>query len=567
MFQALVRLDERPDNGERDEKQRSHYWRMWRNTVLAVGAVAVVPLLFMTAVNYYQFQRAFKEETVHPINRLTSAAQHSLESFLDERIGMLRYIVERESFDNLADAGQLDAIYKRMKATIGGFVDVGLIDSEGTQRSYVGPYNLQGKSYENQAWFNEVILRGVHVSDVFLGHRQIPHFVIAVKQDHEPPGHYVLRATIDTDVLDRQVRSIGLRQGSDAFILNRQGVLQTPSRLWGQVLSPTPIQIPANVGETEIVGDYAIQGETYMLAYAAIQQSPFVFVVLTKTQDLMKGWLTIRTEFLGFLAGSVILIVILVMTITTRWVRRIRDADLRREAMLHNAEHTNKMASIGRLAAGVAHEINNPLAIINEKAGLLKDVIQSPGEAASQEKLLKQVDSILKSVERCSGVTRRLLGFAKHMDIKSEPIALDVLIREVLGFLEKEASYRKIGIDVSVEETLPTLESDRGQLQQLFLNLINNAFDAMSDGGRLDIAIRRFDERRLSVTVKDNGCGIPKEDLERIFEPFFTRKAQGTGLGLSISYGIAQKLGGQITVESEVGKGTAFTLVLPIKRP
>jgi signal transduction histidine kinase len=257
--------------------------------------------------------------------------------------------------------------------------------------------------------------------------------------------------------------------------------------------------------------------------------------------------------------------VIVIMSITSAWVRRIRDTDIRRQATQHSAEHTNKMALIGRLAAGVAHEINNPLAIINEKAGLMRDIIQADG-ADRKEKMLKQVDSIINSVQRCSNITHRLLGFAKHMDLRSEPIALDTLIREVLAFLEKEASYRRIAITVDAGDAIPTIESDRGQLQQLFLNIINNALDAMSENGHLEIRLEPRGREAVAVTIKDDGCGIPKQDLDRIFEPFFSHKAQGTGLGLSISYGIVEKLGGQISVSSEVGRGTAFTVVLPVKR-
>jgi two-component system NtrC family sensor kinase len=136
----------------------------------------------------------------------------------------------------------------------------------------------------------------------------------------------------------------------------------------------------------------------------------------------------------------------------------------------------------------------------------------------------------------------------------------------VLVFIEMLASYRKIAITVHADDAIPAIESDRGQLQQLFLNIINNALDAMSENGHLEIRLEPRGQEAVSVTIKDDGCGIPKEDLDRIFEPFFSRKAQGTGLGLSISYGIVEKLGGRISVASEVGRGTTFTIVLPVKR-
>ncbi len=297
---------------------------------------------------------------------------------------------------------------------------------------------------------------------------------------------------------------------------------------------------------------------------AAIEGSPFIFVILVGQKKLMSGWLLYQGEMLAFLVVSIVAILLIIMWITTGWVHRLKESDLHREATLHNVEHTNRMASIGRLAAGVAHEINNPLAIINEKAGLITDILGSSPGTPQKEKLLQQTGSIIKSVTRCSEITHRLLGFARHMDTKHEPIVIDKLIREVLGFLEKEAIFRDIRIEMTVADSLPTVHSDQGQMQQLFLNLINNAFDAMEKGGCLRIDIRGLKPGRVSVTIEDDGIGISQANLENIFEPFFTtKKSHGTGLGLSITYGIVKKLKGTIEVESEVGKGTRFTINLP----
>jgi signal transduction histidine kinase len=250
-----------------------------------------------------------------------------------------------------------------------------------------------------------------------------------------------------------------------------------------------------------------------------------------------------------------------------QFVATLRAQNLKRAELMHKVEYANKLATIGRLAAGVAHEINNPLTIINEKAGLLKDIVNLQEEFPRREKVLGIVESITGSVGRCRKVTHRLLGFAKHMDVGSETIAVEELLNEVVGFLGKEAAYRNIAITIEAEPGVPNVESDRGQLQQVFLNILNNAEAAVGEGGRIDIRVRTAGEGRVAVSITDNGIGIPKENLDRIFEPFFTTKeGSGTGLGLSITYGIVQKLGGEIGVKSEVGKGTCFTVLLPVRR-
>jgi two-component system NtrC family sensor kinase len=231
-------------------------------------------------------------------------------------------------------------------------------------------------------------------------------------------------------------------------------------------------------------------------------------------------------------------------------------------------EHTAKLASLGRLAAGVAHEINNPLAIINERAGLLKDLVEFSKQYQDREKLLSQVDSILKSVNRCREITHRLLGFAKRMDVKVETIYLNELLQEVLGFLEKEAFHRNIKVNFNLAQDLAPIANDRGQLQQVFLNIINNAFEAVADGGNITIATKENETEPgvVEVTIADDGRGIHPDDLKHIFDPFYSKgKEQGTGLGLSISYGIVAKCGGDIRVESKLGKGSTFTVVLPQK--
>ena len=219
------------------------------------------------------------------------------------------------------------------------------------------------------------------------------------------------------------------------------------------------------------------------------------------------------------------------------------------------------------LKARLPFQVSTPLAIINEKAGLIKDIFTYGQEYARDEKLSGLVDWILISVGRCGAITKRLLSFARHMHVSIEPVHIKEVIDEVTGLLGKEAEYRGISIRVHVSDDVPAFESDRGKLQQIFLNLVNNAFAAMADGGRLDIKVSPQPPDSILLQVTDDGCGIPPGDLKRIFEPFFSTKKKkgGTGLGLSITYGLVRELDGRISVQSEVGKGTSFTISLPIQ--
>ena len=225
-----------------------------------------------------------------------------------------------------------------------------------------------------------------------------------------------------------------------------------------------------------------------------------------------------------------------------------------------------KLASLGRIAAGVAHEINNPLAIVNEKAGLIQDILEMSGDSQNKEKFLNLTDGIIGSVNRCRAITHRLLGFARKMDVTIETMDLNESIREVKEFLGKEILFKSIRFEMNLMEGLPKINSDKGQIEQVFLNIMKNAIDAVEEGGLVTVSTGTKDEDTVCVSIRDNGTGIPDDKLKQIFEPFFTTKGRekGTGLGLFVSYGIMKKLGGSIIVESGVDKGTEFIIDIPV---
>ncbi|MBI4844347.1 MAG: HAMP domain-containing protein [Nitrospirae bacterium] len=228
-----------------------------------------------------------------------------------------------------------------------------------------------------------------------------------------------------------------------------------------------------------------------------------------------------------------------------------------------------KLASLGKFAVGVAHEINNPLAIINEKTGLIKDVIGMSDDFPLKNKLLDTLVGISDSVNRCRVITHRLLGFARRTDIPVEIIDINSLLKEVTGFLEKDIFYKSIKLKFNFTDDLPPIESDKIQLQQVFLNIIKNAIDAMEDGViEITTGMKSRESRDIiMVSIRDTGHGIPEEIQKNIFEPFFTtkQKGKGTGLGLSITYGLVKRLGGNISVKSRVNEGTTFFVEIPVK--
>jgi len=559
------------DSGEDAPVASRHtfdYRRIWKLAVLLTGGVALLPLIVITVVNYTAMQQAIESEFQLRTARIVSNTRRAISFFLTERKSALDFIVHDNNLESLKDPERLAGVLSDLGRSFGGgFVDLGVIDASGYQVNYVGPYRLEGKDYSGQRWFEQVAEYGVHVSDVFLGYRQVPHMVIAVRGDTEAGSFYVLRAALSIRPFESLLSNLELSGKGDAFLINREGILQTPSRHYGDVLGELPLPVPEYTPQTQLMEESNAAGEELFIGYRYIEEGPFILMVIKKKKELMKPWARIRLELIGFLLVSASVIMAVILGMSTYMVRRIQIADQKRVATLHQVEYANKMASIGRLAASVAHEINNPLAVINEKAGLIQDLFRLKKEYAQDERLLGLVDSVLASVERAGVITKRLLNFARNLEADVEEVRIEEVIEQVLGFIGKEAELRDIEVRLEVPEELPPFECDRGKLQQIFLNIINNAFAAVDEGGRLDIRVEGKKNDFVVVTFEDDGCGIPEEDLSRIFEPFYSTKTGqgGTGLGLSITYGLVQEIGGRIRVKSRVGRGTRFKVFIPAR--
>jgi len=225
-----------------------------------------------------------------------------------------------------------------------------------------------------------------------------------------------------------------------------------------------------------------------------------------------------------------------------------------------------RLASLGTLAAGVAHEINNPLAIIRESAGWMRQLFAKDElkDIPRHDDFVKALDKVEKSVERASRITHQLLGFVGKSESTLLEVNLVELIEEAIQLISHEAQNRNIRIVRQMEPPLEPIWSDPYQLRQVLLNLLTNAIHAVNSEGTITITIENVGDCR-TITVSDTGPGIPRENLDKIFEPFFSTKSpgQGTGLGLFVSRGIVEKLGGTIEVASKIGQGACFSVRLP----
>lgn len=550
-----------------EKAYRALRWKIIATTL----SFSLIPLFALGFSIYSQFRVSYTAKIVENLRTLAENRRNAIDLFLDERIQQLATLAYTHSLKKMTEPGSLDRIFNVIRARSRSFVDLGIVDQDGNHVAYSGPYRdeLRGVNYKNEAWFAAVVSKGVYVSNVFKGFRRIPHFIIAVTCQ-EGGNAWILRATIDTEIFEAMVRSAQVGKKGDAFVINGQNILQTTPRFAGELLKK-PICPDFSASVATRVEEIDLNGETCFFATTTIQQNKWVLVIKEDPKEALTPLLRARYTAISLLIAGVFIIaagtILTVRVMISHLMRAEREKAILDEGLIQST----KMAALGKMAAGIAHEVNNPLAVIKEKVGWMKDLIEDE-DIANSKNLREYEDAIRKiehHVERARKVTHRLLGFARRMEPIHDMVDINKTLDETIDFLENEARYRNIDIRTTYGKGLPEIISDSSQLQQVFLNIIDNAIDAINKDGEIKVTTDHHSKNReISVAITDSGHGISEEIQKRIFDPFFTTKktGAGTGLGLSISYSIIEKLGGRITVKSEEGLGTTLTVYLPTER-
>jgi len=231
--------------------------------------------------------------------------------------------------------------------------------------------------------------------------------------------------------------------------------------------------------------------------------------------------------------------------------------------------HTHRLASLGTMSTGIAHEINNPLAIIKESIGFMRMVIEDSGQIPEKEMLFKGLEKIEKSVDRARRITHQLLGYVRKHGHDLTPVDIRQLTEDTVALIKQKTIVKKVSVQWDTEpEHQMLMYTDPFQVRQVLINLLENAVDAVDTNGQIRLALYRK-EQSVCLEVRDNGSGISPENMEKIFDPFFTTKPNvsenesGTGLGLFVVHKIMTGLSGSIRLESEPGQGATFTICLP----
>ena len=540
--------------------------------------VPLIPFILALGTGYYFFTTSLESNTIASMKRIVEDHRQMIESFLEERKHDLDFILYSYTFDDLIKQQKLDTVFDHLQRESQAFVDLGVFNKDGFHVAYHGPYSLKGKAYKDTDWFREVMKHGYYISDIFLGYRQVPHFIIALAKE-KAGEKWVIRTTIDTVAFNNIVKGIRIGKTGEAYILNVNGLLQTEPRSGGKLMDkhPDAVKYPSSNTGIETFVDKGLKEGAYLYTTSWLQNKKWLLVVRQERSDAFSAltsavYLVILITVIG---GATIAVV--AFYLTNHIVGRMEKMDVEKERLNQQLIGASRLAELGEMSAGFAHEINNPLQIIKNEQSLMEmtlaEMIES-GQITSSESLKEFEDSmnqIKLQISRCAKITQAILKFGRQDEPKPQDVDLRSFIPEVIGMVAQKAIVHGISIEQRIDENTYPIHGDPTQLQQVLLNLFNNAMDAIlerhgTSGGKLMVTTEPKENKTVEIVIKDNGCGISPENLNKIFSPFFTTKSvgKGTGLGLSMCYGIVDNMRGTLEVTSELDVGTSFFIHLPV---
>ncbi|ABB16226.1 sensor histidine kinase [Carboxydothermus hydrogenoformans] len=590
------------------------FWKRIKIKVLAFGILmSIIPLVSLAYLNV----RAAEKDLLVSIQQRNT----DLVKGIAMDIGQLISEIE----DKISAAGNVfgEALLQQNRESQEKFLyiflrdipaveDISLLDERGrevarvSKREVITPQKLS--QVDPELLSKEGMVKSYQTAD----RRTMVSLIIPVKSllTREIKGGFYVQVNL-RPVMNTVLAKYGNQDG-DIFVVNNDGKLIAHED-FSQVLRQTPVNSSLAVRRFMEGKEYegtlplryvSFNGEKVLGVYAPIKKLGWAAVMEIPVREAYKPITALKFKFLIITFFVVVLVVITSILFALRFTkpievleqgaRRVAAGDLNfvlpkttddeigqlvdafnfmtQQIKQKSAEliQTEKMAALGLLAAGVAHEINNPLATVSAYA---EDLLERIAEEDVRElhrsgELARYLQVIGKQIERCKKITGSLLNFARQPAGHMIDINLNELLEDTLALVNHRIKQLGIQVEKEFNVDLPVVKGDLSQLQQVLLNIIGNALDAMeTTGGRLKLVTEKR-EKDLVIKIIDTGTGIAQEELKRVFDPFYTTKplGKGTGLGLSICYGIVKEMKGDIQISSSLGKGTTVTIILPMER-
>ncbi|MFH1437300.1 MAG: cache domain-containing protein, partial [Pseudomonadota bacterium] len=516
-----MNVDRAEHEADFEPKGKSHYSGLYRRFILLTMVCSIVPLLLVGWGINIHYTGDAKVRTMISFKTQLEHHRRIVEMFINERTSKLCIVAATHSRDYLVQKPNLKNVFNIMNRDDGSYTDLGIIDSHGRHLVYEGPYDLLQNNYSRTFWFREVMKKGIFVSDMFMGFRKVPHFIIAVLRS-EHGQKWILRATIDTEVFRSLVEDVRIGKSGEVFLVNTQGVFQTSPKFSGKIMEKAPFHLePFSESADAGILKYGIEEATgdrprQIAAYSWLEAPRWMLMIRQDYSEALDAVNHANFMTLVFLHASAMIILIVAVFVTKHMISIVRKRDSAVDRLNAKFIQASKLASIGELSAGLAHEINNPLAIIvTEKQILLDMEKQAPiRDPEFKSRFSSSLSQIADQVQRCKRLTHNLLRFSRRTQSMIETVDINESIKEVVELMQREAGTSGIKILSDLDENLPAVLTDHSQLQQVFLNLITNAVDA-HDGkpyGSIRVSTRPDDENRgVRIAFADTGSGIRPE--------------------------------------------------------
>ncbi|MFV0420727.1 sensor histidine kinase [Oleidesulfovibrio sp.] len=548
---------------------------MGHRLAICVSAFVLLFVSLTLALTYtivsHGLEAAYERRSSQYLSSIVRQHSTQIDSFLRERRANLAFLGKSRTVEELQSTGHLEWLLWRLNGQYeNAFENLSLISPHGDIKAYAGHEGLLGTNIYESRWFQRAIANPSYVGDVVAQPGSDPRLVVTLRLG-TPKEPWLISATLRMQLVAELVRSAAQHTEGTVTIINRAGVSQSGVSSSDQEANAIGLMaeklFTLHAESRTAVTSYAQNGDLYV--FTDLNEGRWLLVSRTPNDAIQQPFAAPKKQLLNKLMLLALLLVGGAAVFVHYVTKQTKRLAAEKESLNTQVVEANRLGALGELAAGVAHEINNPLAIIREESGWIEDVMEDGFDnlEAVEAEIRRSVTQINTQTMRCRDITHKLLSFARRSTGEEACVDVNMLLQEIAGFAEQRARYMNVTTRMRLDPALPTLTASPSELQQVFINLINNALDAMEDrrDGNLTITTR-LQGNTAMISISDTGQGIPDTLINKIFDPFFTTKSvgKGNGLGLSICHGLITRAGGDIRVQSELHKGTTFTVELPI---
>jgi len=546
----------------------------FRTKLIAIFVlISSIPLIIFAAVIYRKESQLVRNKALSHLDTIIAQNVLMIEGFRSERIRDLNLLAA-----TMRDLGSETALnhFRLMQREYKLYKHFFVISAEGSVLFETGNLKILRKNLLDQEWFKSskkgIPFMGVINLSELKKHDLLVTVPLASLNGR---GMALLGATIDFQGIEHVMKDTSIGSTGEVYLINKDGVFLTTTRAGegraGDSMAPeifTHYFTPA--GSDEHV-DY--RGKKVVRVYKKIPGLDWFIIGEQDSEEIFSDIETLRKIFIGFVLLLIALIILTGYIISKRIANLLKSAYHQNKELEIQLIQKDKLASMGLLTAGIAHELNTPFASALLYTQMLKEDMKN-----SSPSYTEKLSFIEEEIKRGSRIIRSLLDFSKQSQTDSFITDVNEVLYKLLNISERFCFDRKINVKQSLEEGIPLVKGNASILYQVFMNIITNAVEAMDNGGTLTVVTRYIQAlQKVTVEIQDTGPGIPEEYLGDIFDPFFTTKslAEGTGLGLAISYSMVRKMGGNIRVTSFCQKkndspslptGTTFTIELVVQK-